>query len=100
MTDGQDCGWVDFPGIGHLNDIIGIFPDEDTLTVTKVIAVDMEAGRDVLRNLSVVSQTLVGRVTDGQVPMSYVTVYLKENPNIGTVSDLDGVFTLSDDRTN
>ena len=50
VTDGQDCGWVDFPGIGHLNDIIGIFPDEDTLTVTKIIAVDMEAGRDVLRN--------------------------------------------------
>ena len=50
VTDGQDCGWVDFPGIGHLNDIIGIFPDEDTLTVTKTIAVDMEAGRDVLRN--------------------------------------------------
>lgn len=50
--------------------------------------------------LSVVSQTLVGRVTDGQVTMSYVTVYLKENPNIGTVSDLDGVFTLSDLKKN
>ena len=50
LTDGQDCGWVDFPGIGHLNNIISIFPEEDKLTVTKTIAVDMEVGRDVLRN--------------------------------------------------
>lgn len=49
-TDGQDCGWVDFSGMEYLNNIIGAFPEEDKLTITKTIAVDMEVGRDVLRN--------------------------------------------------
>ena len=44
--------------------------------------------------LSVVSQTLIGRVFDGTAPMPYVTVYLKESPEVGTISDMQGVFTL------
>ena len=50
LTDGQDCGWIYFSGMEYLNNIIGAFPEEDKLTVTKTIAVDMEVGRDVLRN--------------------------------------------------
>jgi hypothetical protein len=46
------------------------------------------------------ADTLVGMVTDGTSPMSYVSVYLKNKPEIGTVSDLDGVFTLSDIEKN
>ena len=45
---------------------------------------------------SAAAETLVGRVFDGNEPMSYVSIYLKENPEIGTVSDKDGVFTLPD----
>lgn len=45
---------------------------------------------------SVCANTLVGRISDGVGPMSYVSVYLKENPEIGTISDIDGVFTLPD----
>ena len=45
---------------------------------------------------SAAAETLVGRVFDGNEPMSYVSIYLKENPEIGTVSDMDGVFTLPD----
>ena len=45
---------------------------------------------------SATAETLVGRVFDGNEPMSYVSIYLKENPEIGTVSDKDGVFTLPD----
>ena len=43
---------------------------------------------------SVCADTLVGRVTDGKEPMTFVSVYLKDSPEIGTVSDMDGVFTL------
>jgi hypothetical protein len=43
---------------------------------------------------SVCADTLVGRVTDGEGPMTYVSVYLKDSPEVGTVSDMDGVFTL------
>ena len=43
---------------------------------------------------SVCADTLVGRVTDGKEPMTYVSVYLKDSPEVGTVSDMDGVFTL------
>lgn len=50
--------------------------------------------------LSACSDTLVGRVTDGSAPMSYVTVYLKDNPEMGTVSDMEGVFTLPNLQTN
>ena len=46
------------------------------------------------------ADTLVGMVTDGTAPMSYVSVYLKNKPEIGTVSDLDGVFTLPDIEKN
>lgn len=46
--------------------------------------------------ISAFSQTLIGKVTDGIEPMSYVTVYLKDSPEVGTVSDMDGVFTLPD----
>lgn len=45
---------------------------------------------------SAAAETLVGRVFDGNEPMSYVSIYLKENPEIGTISDMDGVFTLPD----
>ena len=41
---------VGFDGIENFMSVMHLFPDEDTLTVTKTIAVDMEAGRDVLRN--------------------------------------------------
>lgn len=46
------------------------------------------------------ADTLVGRVTDGVSPMSYVSVYLKDKPEVGTVTDLDGVFTLPDLKKN
>jgi hypothetical protein len=49
---------------------------------------------------SAAAETLVGRVFDGNEPMSYVSIYLKENPEIGTVSDMDGVFTLPDMQKN
>jgi hypothetical protein len=49
---------------------------------------------------SVFANDLVCKVTDGEEPMSYVSVYLKENPEIGTVSDLDGVFTIPDLQRN
>jgi hypothetical protein len=45
---------------------------------------------------SAAAETLVGRVFDGNEPMSYVSIYLKENPEISTISDMDGVFTLPD----
>jgi hypothetical protein len=44
--------------------------------------------------------TLVGRISDGVEPMSYVSIYLKEKPEIGTISDMDGVFTLPDMQKN
>lgn len=44
--------------------------------------------------ISAFSQDLIGRVFDGTEPMPYVSVYLKENPEIGTISDLEGVFTI------
>ena len=50
--------------------------------------------------LSVFSQTLIARVTDGTQPMPYVTVYLKDTPEVGTVSDLQGVFTLPELKKN
>lgn len=49
---------------------------------------------------SAAAETLVGRVFDGNEPMSYVSIYLKENPEIGTISDMDGVFTLPDIQKN
>ena len=49
---------------------------------------------------SATAETLVGRVFDGNEPMSYVSIYLKENPEIGTISDMDGVFTLPDMQKN
>jgi hypothetical protein len=42
------------------------------------------------------ADTLVGRVSDGVGPMSYVSVYLKDKPEIGTVTNLEGVFKLPD----
>lgn len=50
--------------------------------------------------LSVYSQTLIAKVTDGTEPMPYVSVYLKENPEIGTISDMEGVFTMPDLQKN
>ena len=44
--------------------------------------------------ISAFSQDLIGRIFDGTEPMPYVSVYLKENPEIGTISDLEGVFTI------
>jgi hypothetical protein len=49
---------------------------------------------------SVCADTLVGRVTDGKEPMTYVSVYLKDSPEVGTVSDMDGMFTLSNLQKN
>ena len=49
---------------------------------------------------SVCAETLVGRVSDGNEPMSYVSVYLKENPEVGTISDMDGIFTIPDIHKN
>ena len=49
---------------------------------------------------SVCAETLVGRVSDGNEPMSYVSVYLKENPEVGTISDMDGIFTIPDIQKN
>lgn len=49
---------------------------------------------------SVCAETLVGRVSDGSEPMSYVSVYLKENPEVGTISDMDGIFTIPDIQKN
>lgn len=46
------------------------------------------------------ADTLVGRVTDGHEPMSYVTVYVKDAPEVGTISDMEGVFTLPDLKRN
>lgn len=42
------------------------------------------------------ADTLVGRVSDAVGPMSYVSVYLKDKPEIGTVTNLEGVFKLPD----
>lgn len=50
--------------------------------------------------LSAFSQDLIGRVFDGIEPMPYVSIYLKENPEIGTISDMDGVFTLPEFKKN
>ena len=50
--------------------------------------------------LPIWADTLVGRVTDGHEPMSYVTVYLKDSPEVGTISDMEGVFTLPDLKRN
>lgn len=49
---------------------------------------------------SVCAETLVGRVSDGNEPMSYVSVYLKENPEVGAISDMDGIFTIPDIQKN
>ena len=49
---------------------------------------------------AVCAETLVGRVSDGNEPMSYVSVYLKENPEVGTISDMDGIFTIPDIQKN
>lgn len=49
---------------------------------------------------SVCAETLVGRVSDGNEPMSYVSVYLKENPEVGTISDMDGIFIIPDIQKN
>ena len=49
---------------------------------------------------SVCAETLIGRVSDGNEPMSYVSVYLKENPEVGTISDMDGIFTIPDIQKN
>ena len=49
---------------------------------------------------SACANTLVGRISDGNEPMSYVSVYLKENPEIGTISDIDGVFSMPDLQKN
>lgn len=49
---------------------------------------------------SVNADTFVGRVLDGGEPMSYVSVYLKEKPEIGTISDMDGIFTIPDLQKN
>ena len=49
---------------------------------------------------SVCAETLVGRVSDGNEPMSYVSVYLKENPEVGTLSDMDGIITIPDIQKN
>lgn len=46
------------------------------------------------------ADTLVGKVTDGVEPMSYVSVYLKDTPEVGTVTDMDGVFELNDIEKN
>ena len=54
----------------------------------------------ILLVFSVCANTLVGRISDGVEPMSYVSVYLKENPEIGTISDIDGVFSMSDLQKN
>lgn len=40
--------------------------------------------------------TLVGKVTDGAQIVPYTSVYVKETPQNGTISDLKGVFTLDD----
>lgn len=50
--------------------------------------------------LPIWADTLVGRVTDGHEPMSYVTVYVKDSPEVGTISDMEGVFTLPDLKRN
>ena len=49
---------------------------------------------------SVFSQNLIGRVFDGTEPMPYVSVYLKEDPEKGTISDMDGVFTIENLQKN
>ena len=54
----------------------------------------------ILLVFSACASTLIGRITDGNEPMSYVSVYLKENPEIGTISDIDGVFSMSDLQKN
>ena len=54
----------------------------------------------ILLVFSACASTLIGRITDGNEPMSYVSVYLKENPEIGTISDIDGVFSMPDLQKN
>lgn len=54
----------------------------------------------ILLVFSACASTLIGRITDGNGPMSYVSVYLKENPEIGTISDIDGVFSMPDLQKN
>lgn len=38
--------------------------------------------------------TITGKVTDGTQVVPYTSIYVKENPQNGTISDLQGVFTL------
>ncbi len=40
--------------------------------------------------------TINGKVTDNGAAVPYTSVYVKENPQNGTISDLKGVFTLDD----
>ena len=40
--------------------------------------------------------TINGKVTDAGVPVPYTSIYVKENPQNGTISDLKGVFSLDD----
>lgn len=45
--------------------------------------------------LHATAQTYTGRVVDEQgKPVSYATVYLMQNPAVGTATNLNGVFTL------
>ena len=46
-------------------------------------------------SISAQSQTYTGRVTDEQgTPLPYATVYLLQDPQIGTATNSDGIFTL------
>jgi len=46
-------------------------------------------------SISAQSQTYTGRVTDEQgKPLPYATVYLLQDPQIGTATNSDGIFTL------
>lgn len=40
--------------------------------------------------------TLTGKVSDGTNPVPYTSIYVKENPQNGTISDFDGVFDIPD----
>ena len=52
LTSGEDCGWVYFSGIEDLLGIIHLFPeDANSVEVTQTIALNLNTGREVVREI-------------------------------------------------
>lgn len=52
-SSGQDCGWVDYYQIEEFQDIMDLFPDDETMEVTetKTISLDLNTGRAVQQGI-------------------------------------------------